>query len=112
MAMTKTILFVFCLCAVTSALAQNSPASSDPLPSGGHEQRAIVGGRALQPRPAPGESAQSPETQLKLLQKGAKEPSANEPIVVPRDLYGNPLGGNPGMNPPPPDAPPSRSPKP
>jgi hypothetical protein len=110
--MTKTTLFAFCLFAATSALAQAPSPSSDPAPSTGHEQRAIVGGRELQPRPAPGESGQSPEAQLKLLQKGAKEPPANEPVVVPRDLYGNPLGGNPGMNPPAPDSPPPRPPKP
>ena len=104
--MIKTILLIFGFSVAASASAQSPPVAPDPqsAPSG-HEQRAIVGGRELQPRPAPGESGQNPEAQLKLLQKGATEPPANEPIVVPRDLYGNPLGGNPGMSPPTPKPP-------
>jgi hypothetical protein len=110
--MVKIILLGFCFTIAVSALAQTPPAVPDPqsAPSG-HDQRAIVGGRELQPRPAPGESGQNPEAQLKLLQKGAKEPPANEPVVVPRDLYGNPIGGNPGMNPPTPQSPPPTQPK-
>jgi hypothetical protein len=104
--MTRTILFAVYLCLATGAAAQAPPAPPDAA-APAHE-RAIIGGRDLQPRPAPGESGQSPEAQLHLLQRGAKEPPANEPVVMPRDLYGNPLGGNPGLNPPTPASPPPK----
>ena len=105
--MTRTILIAVCFCLATGVAAQTPPAIPDPaVPT---RDRPIVGGKDLQPRPAPGESGQSPETQLHLLQRGAKEPPSNEPVVVPRDIYGNPLGGNPGLNPPAPAPPPPKS---
>jgi hypothetical protein len=104
--MTRTILFAVCFCLATGAAAQTPPVAPDaPPPS---RERPIVGGKDLQPHPAPGESGQSPEAQLHLLQRGAQEPPSNEPVVVPRDIYGNPLGGNPGLNPPPPVQPPPK----
>jgi len=114
--MTKTSVFALGVYLVASALVTPVGAQTPSAPPGtatapdpdataaeppGREH-AIVGGKRVQPHSEPGQDGQSPEAQIRLLQKGAKDPAATEPIVVPRDLYGNPLGGNPGLNPPPP----------
>jgi|GEM_PF-5166852 hypothetical protein len=100
--MTRTSSVALCLLLAASPLA--APAQTPPAPDAEapppDRDRAIVGGKHLQPHAPPGEAGKSPETEIHLLQKGAKEAPANEPPVVPRDLYGNPLGGNPGLNPP------------
>lgn len=94
------------------ALAQ-TPTSAAPPPDQtvpdeppGHEH-AVVGGKRLQPHSVPGQAGQSPEAQIRLLQRNASATPSNEPIVVPHDLYGNPLGGSPGANPPGLEPPPS-----
>ena len=105
--MSKTVGFALCmsLLVAASALAQ-TPTGAPPPPDQtvpdeppGHE-RAVVGGKKLQPHSVPGQAGQSPEAQIRLLQRTAKDKPSAEPIVVPRDLYGNPLGGSPGANPP------------
>ena len=98
--MTKISLIALCylLVANAAALAQNPPPNEPPPPPSGHED-AIVNGKHIQPRAAPGEKTQDPGA-TRLLQEGAHDPAAEEPIVVPRDIYGNPIGGNPGLNPP------------
>jgi hypothetical protein len=95
---TQAVLFCLWLAASAPALAQ-PPTDPDPAdqPGRGH---AVVGGKNLQPRAVPGQAGQSPEAQLRLLQKGKQETPSNEPVVVPHDLYGNPLGGDPGLKPP------------
>jgi hypothetical protein len=95
--MTKIALFTLCLTLAASlpALAQTAPPTEPPS-----HTAPIVGGKNMQPHSVPGQAGPSPEAQIHLLQKGATEEPANEPVVVPRDLYGNPLGGNPGLNPP------------
>jgi hypothetical protein len=107
--MTRTILIAVCFCLATGVAAQTPPVAPDAPAAPPARERAIVGGKDLQPRPVPGESGQSPEAQLHLLQRGAQEPPSNQPVVVPRDIYGNPLGGNPGLNPPHPVQPPPKS---
>ncbi len=104
--------------ALAPAWAQTPPgAATPPAPDAppaeppGHAH-AVIGGKRLQPHSEPGQAGQSPEAQIRLLQRGAKDPAATEPIVVPRDLYGNPLGGNPGLNPPGLEPPPSTAPAP
>ncbi len=61
-------------------------------------QHAIVGGRDVQPRPAPGEAGKTDPEVQRLLDQGKD----TGPVVPPHDIYGNPIGGNPGLNPPPP----------
>jgi len=104
--MSNTIGFALCvsLLAAASALAQTPtgappPDQQVPADPPGHEH-AVVGGKNLQPHALPGDSGQSPEAQIRLLQRNAKDRPSTEPIVVPHDLYGNPLGGSPGANPP------------
>jgi hypothetical protein len=98
--MTKIRLIAFCGCLVASAaaLAQNPPPNEPPPPPSGRED-AIVNGKHIQPHAAPGEKTQDTDA-TRLLQQNAHDPASQEPIVVPRDIYGNPLGGNPGLNPP------------
>jgi hypothetical protein len=83
----------------------NAPPDADLGPA--NREHAVMGGKRLQPHSVPGQSGQSPEAQLRLLQRNARDSASNEPIVVPRDIYGNPLGGNPGLNPPGLEPPPS-----
>jgi hypothetical protein len=123
--MTRTTVLALCLTLLASAptapgWAQTPPAlpgpgtppdAAAPPDPPGHE-RAVIGGKRLQPHSEPGQAGQSPEAQIRLLQQGAKDPAATEPVVVPRDLYGNPLGGNPGLNPPGLEPPPSTAPAP
>lgn len=75
------------------------PAVTAP-PDGADRDRPIVNGKHVQPHTAPGEAAKSPEDQIRLLQKEAKQRPSQEPIVEPHDFYGRPLGGNPGLPPP------------
>jgi hypothetical protein len=72
--------------------------NTDPTPTG--RENAIVNGKRLQPRPTAGQNDREPDSAAQLLQQGASNPAADAPVVVPRDMYGNPLGGNPGLNPP------------
>ena len=116
--MSKTAGFAICLSlfvavpglAQTPTSAAPPPEQDVPAEPPGHEH-AIVGGKKLQPHSVPGQSGQSPEAQIRLLQRSAKDRPSTEPIVVPHDLYGNPLGGSPGANPPglepPPPSPPA-----
>ena len=117
--MSKAAGFVICvsLLVAGSALAQTPTSAAPPPPPDqdtpaeppGHEH-AVVGGKNLQPRAVPGQSGQSPEAQIRLLQRNAKDQTSIEPIVVPRDLYGNPIGGSPGANPPGLEPPPGTTP--
>ena len=114
--MSKTVGFVICLSLLVAvpALAQTPTSAAPPPPDQtappdeppGHEH-AVVGGKRLQPHSVPGQAGQSPEAQIRLLQRNAADRTSTEPIVVPHDLYGNPLGGSPGANPPGLEPPPS-----
>jgi hypothetical protein len=108
--MIKTAIGAALLCLVAAVpgvgLAQppTDPAAPDPAatapPDTADRDRAIVNGKRVQPHTAPGESAKSPEDQIRLLKREATQPPSEEPIVAPRDFYGRPLGGNPGLPPP------------
>jgi hypothetical protein len=104
--MLKTPAVMICLGLMAGgpALAQSPPPGSeppDPAPvEPASREHAVVGGKNIQPRTVPREAGQSPEAQLHLLQKGRQDLPPGEPVVVPRDIFGNPLGGNPGLNPP------------
>jgi hypothetical protein len=107
--MIKTAIGAALLCLLaavpTIGLAQpptdpTAPNPGVPAPDSADRDRAIVNGKRIQPHAAPSESAKSPEDQIRLLQKEAKQPPSEEPIVEPRDFYGRPLGGNPGLPPP------------
>jgi hypothetical protein len=119
--MSKTTLLAICAClmAVTAAPAQTPAAApgsapsaeaAPPPPEDAGREHAVIGGKRIQPRSVPGQSGQSPEAQIRLLQKAAKDAPSNEPIVTPRDIYGNPLGGSPGADPPGLEPPPSTTP--
>jgi hypothetical protein len=83
---------------------QQAPAGASPdatAPGTGAmdlPHRPIVNGKPLQPRP--GMPPTKAETQQidQLLQQTPAGATASGPIVQPRDLYGNPLGGSPGLD--------------
>jgi len=58
----------------------------------------IVNGHNLQPRPGQPPSKQQANQVNQLLQQTPPDPAADGPIVQPRDLYGNPIGGSPGLD--------------
>jgi hypothetical protein len=90
-----TILAFLVALGTCPALAQTPPSPPPTAP-----QEAIVNGKHLQPHLEPGRKEQDPEAANRLLQQGANDPAAQAPIVVPHDIYGNPIGGSPGLNPP------------
>ena len=120
--MSKTAGFALCLSLLVAvpALAQTPTNAAPPPPDQTAPEdppgveHAVVGGKKLQPHSVPGQAGQSPEAQIRLLQRTATDRPSTEPIVVPHDIYGNPLGGSPGANPPglepPPASPPHASP--
>jgi len=122
--MSKTSLIVLCIslalgASAVPAPAQTPPPGASPAPDSDAtppelpgRERAIIGGKRVQPHSEPGQAGQSPEAQIRLLQRGAKDLPPDEPVVVPRDIYGNPLGGNPGLNPPGLEPPPTAEAKP
>jgi hypothetical protein len=59
----------------------------------------IVNGKQLQPRPSAPPTKQQANQVDKLLDQTPPDPAANGPIVQPHDIYGNPLGGSPGLDP-------------
>jgi hypothetical protein len=84
----------------TTTLQQTAPGSDDiTLPGTGANDLPhgpIVNGKQLQPR------ANQPPTKQEANQidrlAPPPDPAANGPLVQPRDLFGNPLGGNPGLD--------------
>jgi hypothetical protein len=80
-----------------SAAALAQTASSQTAP-----QRAYSDGFKLQPRPSEGENRGStdPAQVESLLDSLAKGSGSSQPESVPTDIYGRPLGNNPGLNPP------------
>ncbi|WP_189043987.1 hypothetical protein [Aliidongia dinghuensis] len=58
----------------------------------------IVGGKNLQPRPNGPPTQQENQQINQLLQQTPPDSKANGPIVQPRDLFGNPLGGSPTID--------------
>ncbi|HLZ65096.1 MAG TPA: hypothetical protein VKQ29_02640 [Aliidongia sp.] len=84
----------------TSTLQQTGSGSDDTTPPGtsvtDFAHGPIVNGKQLQPR-----SGQAPTkdevSQINRLQP-PPDPAANGPLVQPRDLFGNPLGGSPGLD--------------
>jgi hypothetical protein len=65
-------------------------------------QRAYSDGFKLQPRPGEGENRGStdPAEVESLLNSLDKTVEPDRPASVPTDIYGKPLGSNPGLNPP------------
>lgn len=59
----------------------------------------IVNGRQLQPRAGQPPSKQEANQVDQLVKSTPPDGVANGPIVQPHDLYGNPLGGSPGLDP-------------
>lgn len=87
----------------SSTLQQTAPSSDDNTPPGTGAadlpHGPIVNGKQLQPRPGAPPSKQEAQQINQLLQQTPPDPAANGPIVQPRDLFGNPLGGSPGLDP-------------
>jgi hypothetical protein len=65
-------------------------------------QHAYSDGAKLQPRPGEGENRGSadPAEVQSLLDSLAKNAGPSQPASTPTDIYGKPLGNNPGLNPP------------
>ena len=86
-----------------SPTLQIGPVSDDTTPPGTGAadlpHGPIVNGKQLQPRPGQPPSRQQVNQVDQLLKATPPDPAANGPIVQPRDLFGNPLGGSPGLNP-------------
>lgn len=95
--------------AAGGALAQTPPSARTPpssldttapgtgaadLPHG-----PIVNGKQLQPRAGQPPSRQETNQIDQLVKSTPPDAAANGPIVQPRDLFGNPLGGSPGLDP-------------
>ncbi|MDB5360894.1 MAG: hypothetical protein JWO51_2191 [Rhodospirillales bacterium] len=59
----------------------------------------IVNGRQLQPRAGQPPSKQEANQVDRLVKSTPPDAVANGPIVQPHDLFGNPLGGSPGLDP-------------
>ncbi|HVJ52928.1 MAG TPA: hypothetical protein VM689_10720 [Aliidongia sp.] len=96
--MTRIAFLSALLVAFAGTAHAQTPQQTEPPPI--FRNGPIVNGKNLQPHLTPGEKEQDPEAANHLLQFGAHDQAAQSPIVVPRDIYGNPLGGNPGLNPP------------
>jgi hypothetical protein len=103
--MTFSALATVAWLASASAFAQSSPSPAPvpplsdgtPLPGG----QAVVGGKDIQPQGVPDQkltgSLAGVESVLRQDDTYGKESQA----VQPRDLYGNPMGGDPGLHTPP-----------
>ena len=59
----------------------------------------IVNGRQLQPRAGQPPSKQEANQIDQLVKSTPPDKVADGPIVQPHDIYGNPLGGSPGLDP-------------
>jgi hypothetical protein len=59
----------------------------------------IVNGKQLQPRAGQPPSKQEANQVDQLLKSAPPDKAADGPIVQPHDIYGNPLGGSPGLDP-------------
>jgi len=82
---------------------QTAPSSIDTTPPGTGAadlpHGPIVNGKQLQPRAGQPPSRQEANQVDQLLKSTPPDAAADGPIVQPRDLYGNPLGGSPGLDP-------------
>jgi hypothetical protein len=89
--LTASLVGVFLAGVSAAALAQQTA-----------PQRAYSDGAKLQPRPGEGENRGStdPAEVQSLLDSLAKESGSSQPASPPTDIYGRPLGNNPGLNPP------------
>lgn len=98
--------------AAGGALAQTRPSSPQiTLPSGSVDNTApgtgatdlphgpIVNGKQLQPRAGQPPTKQEANQIDQLVKSTPPDAAVNGPIVQPRDLFGNPLGGSPGLDP-------------
>ncbi|HEV2674035.1 MAG TPA: hypothetical protein VGV37_05790 [Aliidongia sp.] len=87
----------------TSTLQQTGAPSDDTTPPGTGAadlpHGPIVNGKQLQPRPSAPPSRQDAQRINQMLQQTPTDPAANGPIVQPHDLFGNPLGGSPNLDP-------------
>jgi hypothetical protein len=87
----------------TSSTLQQTAPSDDTTPPGTGAtdlpHGPIVNGHQLQPRAGQPPSKQEANQVNQLVHQIPPDPAANGPIVQPRDLYGNPLGGSPGLDP-------------
>jgi hypothetical protein len=86
----------------SETLQQTGPTSDDNTPPGTGAtdlpHGPIVNGKQLQPRPNGPPSKQESQQINQLLQQTPPDPAANGPVVQPHDLFGNPLGGSPGLD--------------
>jgi hypothetical protein len=83
------------------ALAQTAPSADATPPGTGAADLPhgpIVNGKQLQPRAGQPPSRQETKEVDRLLQSTPPDAAADGPLVQPRDLYGNPLGGSPGLD--------------
>jgi len=85
-----------------SASAPGGISTDDNTPAGTGaadlRRSPIVNGKDLQPRPSGPPSRQENQQINQLLEQTPTDPAANGPIVQPRDLFGNPIGGTPGLD--------------
>ena len=58
----------------------------------------IVNGHQLQPRPGQPPSKNETSQVDQLLKQTPHDDAADGPVVQPHDLFGNPLGGSPGLD--------------
>jgi len=77
-------------------------ALSDPALAQTEPQHAYSAGAKIQPRPTVGQSTTNtdPADVQSTLDSLAKSTGEGQTAPPPTDLYGHPLGGNPGLNPP------------
>jgi hypothetical protein len=87
----------------TSTTLQQTAPSDDTTPPGTGAtdlpHGPIVNGKQLQPRASQPPTKQQDAQINQLVHQTPPDPAANGPIVQPHDLYGNPLGGSPGLDP-------------
>ncbi len=79
------------------------PGSADTTPPGTGAadlpHGPIVNGHQLQPRAGQPPSKQEANQVDQLVKSTPPDKAADGPIVQPHDLFGNPLGGSPGLDP-------------
>jgi len=86
----------------TTSLQQTAPSADTTPPGTGAADLPhgpIVNGKQLQPRAGQPPSRQETNQIDQLVKSTPPDAVADGPIVQPHDLYGNPLGGSPGLDP-------------
>ena len=86
----------------TTSLQQTAPSADTTPPGTGAADLPhgpIVNGHQLQPRAGQPPSKQEANQVDQLVKSTPPDKAADGPIVQPHDLFGNPLGGSPGLDP-------------